>query len=611
MHFEKSDEPIELMMKADLIKKLEELLRDRPISEIVDEVHEIEDAYNAAKEEEEHAALEEAHEETDNDSEEETEESTASAEEEETPSEPTEEELAKREESEKLDARFGELIHLFQERLEKFEKAKKEEEEENYHKKKEVLAGLREVITEEQNIGMAIQKLRELQRQWKAIGNVPSDKYRELQNEYSFETERFNYTLSIYKDLKELDLQKNLELKQELVGKMKELLDEKSIKRTEMFVKALQEEWQEAGPVPQEEWEEVRDAFREATSAVYDKINKHYDELRERQKENLEKKQALVNRAKEESELDLRSPKKWNAHTDTIKELQQEWRKIGRAPRKENEEVWKEFRAACNTFFDRKRDYFKKLKEERDKNKAAKEELLKKAEDWKDSEDWKKATSVLINLQKEWKEVGAASRRDEQKLWTDFRAVCDHFFERKKHFFETMDERQEENLKAKQKIIQEVEAFEPGKDKKENLEKLKEFNTQWKAIGHIPKKKMDEINNAYRKALDEKYNNLGLGKREKVVAQYRSKIESIKETGKRKGTDLNKERRILRDRLRKTNDLIDKYETNISFFSVKGSSSPLLDQAKKKIEKAKQDAKMIEEKLKVLDKAFKQSKQNA
>lgn len=624
-------------MKAELIKKLEELLRDKPISEIIEEVHHVEDQIRAALEEARHRHLEAEEELHEGSGEEAPAESLsmqggAGADEKEAgrtepvkekemePAAPEKEAEEAQEESttesekpavmtaeelEVMERRFKELMGIFNDRLEKYKAHVREEEEKNYEEKKKVIEGLREIITGEQNIGQAINKFRTLQRKWKNIGNVPASKYRELQSEYSFEVERFNYTLSIIKGLKELDLQKNLEKKQKLVEHMKALAGEKSIKRMEMMVKSYQEEWEEAGPVPQEKWEEVRDAFREATHKVYEHLRQHYDQLREKQIENLGKKKVLVKKAEEISGLNLQSPKKWTKHSREIQKLQAEWRSIGRAPQAQNDEVWEAFRAACNKFFDRKKAYFKELGEARNRSKEKKEEIIRKALEWKDSEDWKPATEAIIKLQAAWKEAGPAERKDEQRLWTEFRGICDDFFERKKKYFAGIDERYKENLAAKEALIKEIESFEPAGDKKADLERLGTFTMRWKSIGHIPKKRMDEMNRLFRKALDGAYNKMGLKEEEKRVARYKNKIEGMLSARQSRSHDLRAEQRALKERLRMTRELIRQYETNISFFTVASGSSPLLDEAKKKIEKARQEALIAEEKLKVIEKAIK------
>ena len=623
-------------MKAELIKKLEELLRDKPISEIIEEVHHVEDQIRAALEEARHRQLdaeeqlhessgeEESAEVSDLQPETQGEEKAAEKlpeteeKEAESPGKETatadadKESHVEREQAEAMSAeelnaleqRFRELMGIFNERLEKYRTHVREEEEKNYEEKKKVIEGLREIITGEQNIGQAINKFRTLQRKWKNIGNVPAAKYRDLQSEYSFEVERFNYTLSIIKGLKELDLQKNLEKKQKLVAHMKALTGEKSIKRMEMMVKSDQEEWEEAGPVPQENWEEVRDAFREATHKVYEKLRQHYDQLRDKQLENLEKKKALLKKAQEISELNLQSPKKWTRHTEEIQKLQAEWRSIGRAPQAQNDEVWEAFRGACNRFFDRKKAYFKELRDLRNKSKEKKEEIIRQALEWKDSEDWKPATEAIIKLQAAWKKAGPADRKDEQRLWTEFRALCDEFFERKKNYFASIDERYKENLAAKEALIKEIESFEPGGEKKADLELLSTFTTRWKSIGRIPRKKIDEMNRLFRKALDGAYNKLGLKEEEKRVARYKNRVEGMLSARHMKSSDLRSEQRALKDRLRRTRELIRQYETNISFFTLASGSSPLLDEAKKKIERARQEALVVEEKLKVIDKAM-------
>lgn len=504
------------------------------------------------------------------------------------------------------ESRLKELINIFEDHLEKEKEKTREEHEKNLQEKQAVISEMESIITTEESIGKAFDHFNELQRRWKGIGEVPAKKYQELQSAYSFQVERFYYTINIYKDLKELDLKKNLEAKRDLVKQMVELTREKSIKRMETMVKAYQEEWEETGPVPREEWEEVRDAFRSATRSVYHKIQSFYDGLKKQFNENLEKKEKLIQQAQNLAQLELKSPKKWNDKTQNVLDLQNEWKKIGFVPKAHNERVWKEFRTACNTFFDRKRKFFNDLRERQSKNKETKLRLIAEAEKLREHTDWKETTRQFINLQKRWKEVGPAERKDEQSLWKTFREHCDYFFEQKKHFFDTLDDRQAENLKAKKKLLEEIEAFELGKEVEKNVAQLKEFTAMWNEIGHVPKKNMRAMNDGFQKAMNQLYNKLNLGKEEKSLVRFKNRMDLLLQLDNPKQA-LDKERHHLRRKLKEVDDTLSQYELNMERFNVTKGNSPILNQVRQRIDSAKAEQAEISSKLKYIQGLFKKT----
>lgn len=501
-------------------------------------------------------------------------------------------------------SRLKELLNIFEDKLAGEREARRKEQAQNLEAKRAVINEMESIITSEDSIGKAFQHFNDLQARWKQIGEVPRKHYQDLQGAYSYQVERFYYTINIFKDLKDLDLKKNLEAKQDLVKQMQELAKESSTRRMEVMVKALQEEWEETGPVPREDWEQVRDAFREATRAVYGKIQGYYDELKKQLQANLEKKEKLVQQATAMSELDLKSPKKWNAKTDEVLDLQKQWKKIGFAPKKHNERVWKEFRTACNNFFDRKRQYFKDLRDKQGDHKEAKLKLIKQAETLKEDTNWKETTKKFIDLQKKWKDVGPADRKDEQTLWKTFREHCDYFFERKKHFFETLDDRQAENLEAKQKLIEELEKLELGKDVKANIAALKEFTDRWNEIGHVPRKEMKKVNDAFHSLMNKRYDKLDLSKHEKAFVRFKNRIELLTQLDNAKAA-LDKERQELRYKIKDLDDMVSKYELNMERFNVSKGGSPILDQVKGKIEAAKGERDEMVRKLEYVTKLMK------
>lgn len=495
------------------------------------------------------------------------------------------------------------LQQQFADKIQAHEAEKAAIEQANLDKKWHVVQEIKTLTATSERIHPALQRMKELQSEWRKTGNVPAHAFQQLRNAYNYEVDRFFYTISIYRDLRDLDLQKNLIHKQELVQKMQALHQEPMIRRMEMMVKALQEEWEEAGPVPHNDWDAVRDAFYQATDQVYEKIQAHYDVLRSQMEENLAAKQQLVTQARQLSGLQLKSPKKWGEKTEDILQLQQQWKKIGRVPREQNEPIWEAFRGACDQFFQRKRQYFAAVRQKQEEGKSQKEVLLQQATVWKDSEDWKAATQALIQLQKAWKEAAPADRATEQKLWESFRDVCDGFFERKKSHFANLEGAQKENAEKKQGLIKTVEQFTPSDDRKADFELLKSWAKEWQSIGHVPRKEMDKINASFKKALDAQYAKLKGGKGEKGTYQYQARIDLMAEMPDSQQA-LRKERQFLKGKIRRLEEELQQYEDNLSRFRITTKDSPLVKDMQGRLKKIETQIERMQEQLDVVENAL-------
>lgn len=492
------------------------------------------------------------------------------------------------------------LIDLYNEKRDQLLDKILQEEEKNYHRKKELLADLRKLIEEEENIGKAFKEFNHIRDEWNSVGPVAEKKRQSLHHDYSALMELFYYNINIYKQLKEHDLKRNLELKQEVLGQLKELQQQKELRKLEEGVNLCIDRWNDIGPTSREEWEKLKEEFWSLVKETYNTIRELHKDRREEQKKNLEQKEELVAKAEAIAGLELKHLNKWQEKTDEIIALQEQWKAIGFASREKNEAVWKSFRAACDKFFEQKRAFFKSLRQEQDQHAAKKEALISKAEKLKDSTDWKNTTRELINLQKEWKKVGPAHQRVEQKLWRQFRSSCDHFFTRKKEFFATIDDRQAENLKQKEALIKEIEAFELSGEQIADLESLKIFSQRFNEIDHVPFKDKDRIHQAYTAALDEKYKGLKMDRRQREAEQFKVKIAALKDSDAERVVE--RETRQLRDRMSKLKAEVIQLENNLGFFANSKGADVLKKDVEQKIDRARQEIDGLEQKLRMVKK---------
>ncbi|MFQ3336570.1 MAG: hypothetical protein ACI8RY_000203 [Urechidicola sp.] len=564
-------------MKAEIILKLTELLQNKDVNAINAEVNEQINSYKSLISEEK---LKEK-----------------PVEEETTELEQTEEQLSLILENRKMDTRIEELIVTFKDRRKAFKKKKEEEEKVNLISKKAILNEFVELVENEENIGAAFAKRKEIQERWRDIGNVPQSSFEGIQAEYSRLNDFFNYNINIYKEIQEHDLKRNYSLKNKIIFDLKELHNEKSIKTLQKSLNTLIIDWDEIGPTFQEKWEELKENFWGNVNQLRDKIKAFYVVQSEKLNLNLELKKGLVLKAKEFSQLSLSSIKDWNSETEKVVSLQEEWKKIGPVAREKNKEIWEEFRAEFDLFFGKKNDYFKDLKKDSSKNLNLKKDIIAKAQEIKLSDDWKNTTIELKKLQENWKNIGH-SGKGEQKYWAQFREACDFFFKNKKEYFANRGTIEADNLAKKKGVIEEITKVKLPDNSNEAIQKLKEFSTEFLEIGNVPFKEKDVVYNAYKAALDLQYDKLKLDRKQKTTLTYKSKLDGMVKKGN--SITITKEKDFLKRKLNNLSTEIGQYENNIGFFGTSKGADKMIADIQKKIDRNKVEIETIKQKLKLI-----------
>jgi len=495
---------------------------------------------------------------------------------------------------------FYELLTEYREKRATQQRAKSDAEDANLRRKKALMERLKEVVEKEENIGAALAAYKDIHEQWKAVGDISREKRQEIQSEYSRLLETFFYHIKIYRELREHDLHRNQQLKLDVIQRIQQLASVEQIKEVEHALKALQNEWDEIGPVQNEEWEKLKDAYWEAIRTTYNRIHSFYDERRGELTANLERKKELAKQAADFiQELGAGSAKEWDAATKRLLELQEAWKQIGFGPRKENEEVWKAFRASCDEFFAKKKTYFESLKGDFDRVAAKKQDLISKLNALKDSTSWKETSAEIVRLQKIWKELGNAGQRNEQKLWKEFRGACDHFFNAKQNFYAAQDEELVGNLELKNALIQKIKDTKLPDDKKEALTILRGYAAEFSAIGKVPMKDKDNVYNAYREALDTHYKQLKLEGEEQERVMFQAKLDTLKASPNADRV-LQRERIEIREKITRIEHDILQLENNLGFFAKSKGADALRKEVESKIEASKRKIVDLKSKLKQL-----------
>ena len=497
-----------------------------------------------------------------------------------------------------LDEEFETILAEYRARMKEHREKIEAERKANHEQKRSLLKELETLIEEEENIGKAFSEFNRIQEEWSQVGQVPTEMHRPLMDDFIRVKDHFFYTINIYKQLQEHDLKRNEEKKIVLIERMKEAQKIESIREADEKVRLLQSEWMNIGPVTKENYKALADEFFGIGREIIQRIRDHYDGLRAEQDVNLEKKNALIEKVKHINELEIVNHSTWTKKTAEIIAIQGEWKTVGFVKKEENERIWTEFRTACDKFFASKQSFYDSRRESQNVNKDKKEALVKRAEEFVESQEWKKTTDALIALQAEWKAVGPATQKDEQRLWQQFRNACDKFFNAKKEYFSNLDSVQDENLRQKNSLIEEINAFELTGDNGSDVAALREFSKRWREIGFVPKKSLDEVSAAYGKALDDKYNGLSLERKERMMHSYKERVERLKSDGDG-DRQVSRERRLLKDKLTRLNDRVRQFENNIELFSGSGAAE-MRKEYDKKIAAARREMDEIREKLRML-----------
>ena len=499
-----------------------------------------------------------------------------------------------------IEQRFNSAFGIFKANRAKQNEDLEKQKTENLAKKQAILDELKEIIASDESLKKTYDDFRTLQDRWKEIGPVPATENSNLWNNYHFLVEKFFDKVRIGRELRDLDMKKNLDSKIELCEKAEELLDEKSITKAFKALQKLHEDWKEIGPVPQDKKDEIWERFKAATDKINQIRREHYSKLEEEQSGNLEAKKALCEKVEELITEDYASVNAWQKKSTELSEIFGVWKTVGPASKKDNEEIWARFRAAMDTFFAKKKEFFASLKDRQTENLEHKTQLCIEAEALMDSTEWKNATEQMKKLQEEWKTIGPVPKRHTDKIWKRFRAACDTFFNRKNEHFSGRRTEEEANLATKKALIEEIKAFELGPSRNENMDAIKTFQKRWIEIGYVPMKHKDAINKEYRELIDGLFDTMRKNQNEASTNEFREMMEGWKDDPSA-NDKVRRERNTLQTRIQKLRDEIAAMENNIGFFSRSKNAELMRAEYEKKINKAKEDLKVLEEKLKIAE----------
>lgn len=481
-------------------------------------------------------------------------------------------------------------------RAKAFEKAQQEREE-NLKHREEIIEKIKNMATSPDEANKSYNEFKTLQQEWKGIGAVPPEKSSETWRNYQLYVEQFYDLLNLNREAREYDFKKNLEAKTKLCEEAEKLADEPDVVSAFHQLQDLHEQYREIGPVAKEMRENIWTRFKNASTVINKKHQDHFEKLRANEEENLAKKTGLCEKTEAVAKEENKNAADWEKHSKEIIAIQQEWKTIGFAPKKSNEEIFQRFRKACDDFFGRKAEYFKEVRARLYENAEKKKALVAKAQELSDSTDWKATSDKLIQLQKEWKTVGTAPRKISDQLWNDFLTACNHFFDARNAAHASVHDEERENLQKKRDIIEELKKITATDS--DAREKVQELADKYNAVGHVPFREKDKVYKEYHEVMDKIFEELHISAARRHLDNFKNNLRGMA----KKGEDaVDNERTRLVRRFEQLKQEITTYENNLGFLSIsskKGNS--LVDEMNRKVQKLKDDAQLIKEKIKAID----------
>lgn len=468
----------------------------------------------------------------------------------------------------------------------------------NLAKKREIISKINAIADDADNVNRQYGTVQQLQQDFKAVGEVPSENDTEVWKSYQTAVERFYDLLKMNKELRDYDFKKNLEQKQALCAEAEALDDEADVVEAFKKLQQLHITWREIGPVSKEIRDELWARFKNASAVINKKYQAFFEERKANEKRNAEGKEALCEKIEAFSTDELKTYAAWDEATKAIIALQEDWKKLGFASRKVNAELFARFRKSCDEFFAKKAEFFKRMKDELAANLAKKTELCEKAEALKDSTEWKKTTDALIALQKEWKTVGPVVKKHSDAVWKRFIAACDAFFEAKKKQNVNTHSVEHDNLKLKKEIIAQITAVvECANADADAPAKVRELMKKWQDVGHVPYKEKDKVYAEYKAVVDKAFEVLDMKGKKARMANFENTISQMNDSGK-----VHHEReRLVRAYEMKSQEL-KTYENNLGFFNARSKNgNSLVKEMERKVANIKEEIAMLEQKIKLID----------
>lgn len=495
--------------------------------------------------------------------------------------------------------RFRELFRLYRDERRKFYREREQQLKHNLATKQALIEQLKEIVNKEESIGETFKEFHSIQQAWNQAGPVPRNESQDLWRTYNHHRDNFYEFIKINKELRDLDYQKNRETKEALIAKAESLLESEKVMPAFKQLQDLHKQWRRVGPVERELRDSLWDRFSELTKAMHAKREQLWANQQEHKEELIAEKQALVEELRQ-LPLQLESHNQWQKNLKQLEDIKKRYQGVGRIPGPENDQLWEDFRAARKEITKAKNAFYKSLKAEQNANLARKRALIEEAKALQESEDWGETAKRLKKIQSDWKKIGPIPRKESDATWKEFRAACNHFFERLKNKDAARDEKRLEHLQKKEAMLAEMKDWQPDlSDKKAAVEAIKNWIGQWKSIGAVPQKEQQKVEGLFNEQIDSYFKAIDYDRAQARRIRFENKLDNLEEKGG--ASELKKERSFIGRKVEEAQRELAQLETNMSFFRNSDPKSPIVKEAQKKLEEQARVIAQLQEQHKMLN----------
>lgn len=496
-----------------------------------------------------------------------------------------------------LKNKFDTILNSYRANKSKHFKELQNNLEHNFTTRENLIEELKNLIDSgETNIGDMFKKANDIRDRWKNAGAIPRDKYNILWNNYHFHMERFYDVMHLDKEARDIDLKNNLEQKQHIIVKAKELLNETDVMKAFRELQLLHRVWkEEIGPVDREQRELIWNEFSEITKQMHDKREGLYAVAREKETDNLAIKNEIIVLIETLGNEKIDSHSGWQAQIKKLEALREAFFKAGKVPAEVTEETWAKFKNAVRAFNVNKNVFYKDIKNEQHENLLKKQALVEKAKSLQESTDFNAATPVMKQIQNDWKKIGHVPRKYSDSIWKEFKDACNAYFDRMHESRNAESTEEVEAFEKKKTFLDELKSFELVGDHKTDLDAIKTHIATWKTFGRVPHNRR-HIEGKFNKILDALFDKLSLSKKDTEMMRFNNRLEQMSENDDKRA--LEQEQYFIRKKIDEVQGEIFQLENNIQFISSSSKGkNPFIEEVQKSIERHKDDLKLWKEKL--------------
>jgi len=498
--------------------------------------------------------------------------------------------------------RYKESYRDYRKKLNDHYKGLEKNLKQNLADKLEIIEELKGLINVEENINTTYKHFKELQERWRNTGPIPRDKYNNAWNSYHHHVEIFYDFLHLNRDLRDLDFKHNLEKKLLIIERAEELAQDDNVMRSFRELQELHKMWkEELGPVGKEHREEIWERFKAATKIINDKRQLYYQEIDKVYEKNLEEKHQIIANIDAVNKQETNSHRSWQKKIKEIEELRNQFFNAGKVPIKFNEATWAKFKESVRVFNRQKNAFYKGLKKEQYQNLQKKLELIKIAEDNKDSDDFEATTPLMKKIQSDWKKIGHVPRKDSDKIWKQFKAACNHYFDKLHAKRNASNKENVEAFNKKASLLETLKSLKPSKDKEKDVAEIKDYINKWKELGRVPNDKR-YIEGKFQKTVDDLLSNLKMEKNEVEMIKFENKLDHLNTSDDTRNLD--NERSFIRKKIDEVKGQINQLENNLQFFTNVDDDNPLVKEVHNNIKAHKESLKLWKTKLKKIKELY-------